>query len=1409
MGEFKSAAFHVSTFGQLPPPGTLPDPDSLDPLPAAAAADQLRGALANLGYFVQDEPDLSAEELGREVFRFLESGNPEDVRIVHICSHGKPAAASDELYIVGSDGRHHRDTGVEAWVRAIEDNESDHAATLFIVDACYAGRAAELAWQISRSRADRPPRAMVLAASRWDRTAYEFRLTKALAAVLSSPKRHLDIRDTERYLPWDTVFNWVDDEMTRLDTEGTGQRPHWTPIGQRVRPAELPFFPNPDYQPPTPLEEAKQSAAVGVAALIESVDVVHFSGRAANDRFKNAADAGLFRGRRKQLQDLSTWLDAPPGDDHLRLITGSPGSGKSALLGMLVCAGLPSLRIPTRSIWGHSPHTRGPLTDVAAVHARGLNLHEVSTAISDQLGLSSRDQATTSPAGLLSAILGMDVPPTIILDALDEAADVASLVSVLVLPVLQAHRTDGKRACRLLAGSRSGDPWVEIAPLLDLASDGQILNLDNSDSGTMASDLRQFVHDALARHRVWASRPAVISQIALATSHAIVHAPPRSGGGWGEFLVASIYVDYLGREVNPHDPSSVARAAEMVPTTLPQVLELDLAHDSDGRRRRTLTTLALALGEGIPARVAQIIDSALWDPAQTTTDHDLRVSIDATRFYIRSTADEDGTTIYRLFHQSLSDHLTSMVTLEQKSRVVDAILADRTSHNGDRRWTTAAPYLARHMLEHASAAGRAVELLLDTELLVAARPQSLRAALRATNGRPREVSLVHSATPLGGTDPNERRDILALNARRYGLEDMVSKLSIGEELSDAWRPLWSTGSQVCPSLIDAFASTRSGTSAAGPTLRLGRSSPKGVTAVACTTFNERSIVVTCHRDGTLNIWDLTTRQPIGEPLTGHTDAVTTVACTTLDGHPVAVTGSWDRTVRIWDLTTRQPIGEPLTGHTDAVTAIACSSSREHMVAVAGLAADGFQLWDLNTTQLVGESPGNRGRAVMAVACTSIDDRPIAVTGGTDRTVRMWDAKTGQSIGKPLRGHHSFVTTIACTTLNGRPIAISGSWDKTVRIWDLKTGQAIGEPLTGHRGAVAAIAATYLNGHPVAVSAGDDQTLRIWDLQPPESSYSPLTGHTDLVTTVARAIVDGRETAITGSSDGTVRIWDARTVSEHSLSVWDVIVGQRYGRSLPRASDPVVGIACTTLRRRSVAVICGRQSLEIWDLARLVQLGKLVAGDFHGPTTVACTVIGRRAIAVTGGTDGTLRTWDLNRRRPLATSTQRHSARITTVACTTVEGRAVGVTGSANGTLQIWDLDSLRRIGDPLTGFGMAVRAISCTTVEGRAVGVVGGADGRLQLWDLAGAKPVAEALHSGLGSVAAVACAHVSNRPVAVTGTSDGWVQIWDLAASRELARHRVVDMITGITVQADDVNALKIVVGFGHEVAEFSWTPR
>jgi WD40 repeat protein len=126
--------------------------------------------------------------------------------------------------------------------------------------------------------------------------------------------------------------------------------------------------------------------------------------------------------------------------------------------------------------------------------------------------------------------------------------------------------------------------------------------------------------------------------------------------------------------------------------------------------------------------------------------------------------------------------------------------------------------------------------------------------------------------------------------------------------------------------------------------------------VAVGELDGRPVVVSANWDRTVWVWDLASGDPVGEPLTGHTESVKAVAIGELDGHPVVVSASMDHTVRVWDLASGDPVGEPLTGHTDEVTAVAVGERDAHPVVVSASMDGTVRVWDL-------ASVGSHSRAI--------------------------------------------------------------------------------------------------------------------------------------------------------------------------------------------------------------------------------------------------------------------------------------------------------------------------------------------------------------------------------------------------------------------------------------------------------------
>jgi hypothetical protein len=69
-------------------------------------------------------------------------------------------------------------------------------------------------------------------------------------------------------------------------------------------------------------------------------------------------------------------------------------------------------------------------------------------------------------------------------------------------------------------------------------------------------------------------------------------------------------------------------------------------------------------------------------------------------------------------------------------------------------------------------------------------------------------------------------------------------------------------------------------------------------------------------DRTIQRWNATTGDPVGDPMTGHTDWVRALAAWSgPEGLMLASGGGGDQRIRRWNATTGDPVGDPMTGHT--------------------------------------------------------------------------------------------------------------------------------------------------------------------------------------------------------------------------------------------------------------------------------------------------------------------------------------------------------------------------------------------------------------------------------------------------------------------------------------------------------------
>ncbi|WP_329437918.1 caspase family protein [Streptomyces canus] len=1325
--------------------GTFRDP-GIDRLPGVDRdVQRVRELLEPMGYecvlpALARDPSRAALAEGIEDWALETDLGPEDVVVVYFAGHG--VHEEDRHYLLCADtrrGRWTRALAAEDLARPLVKSAVGHL--LVMLDTCFAAAgtadisrlAGDLA-NLHRGRANR----WHLAAARSKDWARENVFVDALTDVFAhlrhgATQQYVSVREvTERVNEYLRIHRPVQQaRLTIPETDGMD-----------------PFFPSPLFEPGLPADGIDLASL----ALLRRRQAGHFGPRGRG--LEHAGERGdYFTGRTRALQELTAFLIAPGAsyDRKARVVTGDPGSGKSALLGRLLALTDPD---SPKTETGLRAKQSAALPPVIALHARRAALEDLTADLAAALHL----PAPVSVHTVLAALAARTTAVAIVLDSLDEAGTAGD-----------TH--EAARIARELLQPLSTLPWVRLIvgtrrpQIPSLGHAVHILDLDDSGYITereIAAYARALLENAQDpdsrspyRHRPdlaaviadgIAARAGSSYLVARMTARALVHGQidiDTTKPGWRERL--------------PSDAKEAFAAY------------LDRFGPARSKIERLLRPLAYAQGAGLPW-------STLWAPLAEDLSglpcpqDDLDWLHRHAGAYIVETPTSNGSA-YRLFHETMAeylrragrehaDHATIAHTLTSLVRTDEA--------TGVNDWPAAHPYIRHHLATHA-ASGRTLPTLLDDpEYLVHARPATLLRALGtlASPVQPIAADIYRaSAAVHSGLSPTARRDVLALDAARYHQNDLAVRLA----RTRPWTPRWATGNLVHPALRATLT---------GHTDK--------VNAVAVTEIEGRPHAVTGGFDWPVRVWDLTTGTERAT-LRGHTRMVRAVVVAEIYGRLYALTASDDRTVRVWDLTTGTERAT-LRGHASWVNAVAVTQIGGHPHA---LTADGFgtvRVWDLTTGTERAIYTDHTG-AVNAVAVTEIGGHPHALTASDDMTVRVWDLTTGTERAT-LRGHTGPVNDVTVTQIDGHPHALTADGNGTVRVWDLTTGTERAT-LTERASAVKAVTVMEIGGHPHALTAHGNGTVRVWDLTT-GTERATLTGHADSVNDVTVTEIEGRPHAVTASDDRTVRVWDLTTGTEratptgHTSAVKAVTVMEFDGRPDAVTSDGSGTVRMWNLSTgteratytgwvRAVAVteIDGHPHALTASYDRRVLMWDLATGTVRATYTgtgsvevMAVTEIDGRPHALAASEDMTVLVWDLATGTVRATFSGTGSVNV--MAVTEIDGHPHALTAGYDRTVLVWDL-ATGTVRATLSGHTHMVNAVAVTEIDGHPHALTADEDGTVLVWDLA--TGTERATYTGhTGSVRAVAVMELDGRPHALTAGDDRTVQVWDLSASRAVA---------------------------------------
>ncbi|MFF4862836.1 AAA family ATPase [Streptomyces sp. NPDC001231] len=606
-------------------------------------------------------PDLDSKSLQARMDDVLAAVKGGDRMVVHILSHGfLDGGRASDLMIAATDTLHPEHDDVRETAFAVRDflSKADRKAghLLLLLDVCHGGGALDWTTHIKYTRRQ----IFVIAACPPDEQAWSGRFSEAVCEVLSGVVRgHKGIDPRERFVR----LTWFRDELHRtlINLCKKANLPEQEVAYSKLEGLRTEFLLNPwfreDHAEVYELDNYWRLQDF-MAGVHPALDIGHYLSKASGRHDVDPADGvSLFSGREDQLVKVADWLSDGAEHGTLCVVTGSPGVGKSALLGAVVCCTQTQLAKVMHStlVQQITPSARPEQRRlVAAVHARQMTLADTMDSIGAQLDLKQPTGGWSSQQ-LVGAVASLSDEPLIVVDGLDEATDRVQITVELLLPLAEQVFPDGprSRACQLLVGVRPH--WDQLPQLAATVFGGSqlLVDLDAADRGQLQQDLETYVERLLYETDTYASERKLRGRIARTVAERVV----GSSHG-GEFLKAQMAAQSLAQAAPLTEEAVDAAVAEM-PMTFASLLEGQLTDErTHPWARRIMTALAFGKGSGMPAHLLPQVAAGLPPACDAPGREDVDAVLTGMSFYLRRDVDPSyGTTLYRLFHQELVDHL--------------------------------------------------------------------------------------------------------------------------------------------------------------------------------------------------------------------------------------------------------------------------------------------------------------------------------------------------------------------------------------------------------------------------------------------------------------------------------------------------------------------------------------------------------------------------------------------------------------------------------------------------------------------------------------------------------------------------------------------------------------------------------
>jgi WD40 repeat protein len=973
-----------------------------------------------------------------------------------------------------------------------------------------------------------------------------------------------------------------------------------------------------------------------------------------------------FRGRDRALAEIVNWLDRNRLDRKVLVVTGSPGVGKSAVLGRVVTTADASI---AAALPADDDAVRATVGSVScAVHAKGKTALDVAMEVARAASSPLPERLEDFAPGLRESLAERGNQRfNIIMDALDEATNPVEARAIITRVVLPIAETCADVGAQVVVGTRRADDDGDL--LRHFGPAANVVNLDRPEYFSIA-DLAEY---ALATLQLRGDerpgnpyaddsrgRPAAERIAALADQN---------------FLVAGL----IARGHGLHDQTAVDPGKIWFTATVESALAtyLERVPAVDGvPATEALTALAFAEAQGLTVQLWQVAMRAVTGRALPVDRLTRFARGSAANFLVESNGQSQGTS-FRLFHQALSDAL-----VRERARAAYLVNDERAlthaflEYGARTAWYDAPDYLFRSLPGHAVRTGLVDELLADDEYLLHADlrrliPAASQAATAVGRQRARLLSLTPRAVSAG---PEDRAALFSVTEAFEGLGTTYRDRA---ECAP-YRAMWAAVPQRMErAVLEGHTS--------------------GVKAVCSIEAAGRTLLASAGSDRTVRLWDPATGE-CQRTLKGHTAPVNAVCPIRAGGRTLLASAGGDRTVRIWD---------PATGEPQHIAQGTSSADALCTIQIAGrtlLASAGYggaiRLWDPATGENQRTWKATPIGGVHALCPIPAARRTLLASASDDRTVRLWDPAGGEH-RHALGGHTDRVNAVCPIQVAGRTLLASAGNDATVRLWDPATGENQRTWRATAVGGVRAVCPIHLGGRTLLASASDDHTVRLWDPATGEAQHT-LKGHTKSVNALCPIQIDGRTLLASASDDHTFRLWDPATgEAQHTLE------DQASGVN---ALCPIQVAARTVL-----ASADDDRTVRLWDPST-GEAHRMLKGHTNSVNALCPIQVSGRTLLASAGDGGAMRLWDPATGecpRNLKTSTNWVSA----LCPIELTGRTLLASAGDDGTVRLWDLATGGYL-PTLKGHNGWVNALCPIEVAGRTLLASAGDDRTVRLWDI-------------------------------------------------------------------------------------------